>query len=125
ETLRRSKTSLLRDVGTAEADKAALVPKLANELAAIQRNLASLVQDGIENESRRELLLTAPRAGVVTAILTDVGKLAATGQSLLNLIPAGSELEADVYLPASAAGFVRVGSKALLQFQAFPYQKFG
>ena len=30
-----------------------------------------------------------------------------------------------MYLPSRAAGFVRVGTRALLQFQAFPYQKFG
>ncbi|WP_295950959.1 HlyD family efflux transporter periplasmic adaptor subunit [Rhodoferax sp.] len=125
EAIRRSRTSLQRDVGTSEADLATLPDKQANELAAVQRNLASLAQDGIENESRRELLLKAPQAGVVTAILTDVGKLVGAGQPVLNLIPAGSELQADVYLPARAAGFVRVGSQALLQFQAFPYQKFG
>lgn len=125
EGLRRNRTTLQRDIGAAEADKATLPAKLANELAVVQRSLASLAQDGIENESRRELLLTAPQAGVVTAILTDVGKVVAAGQPVLNLIPAGSELQADVYLPARAAGFVRVGSKALLQFQAFPYQKFG
>jgi membrane fusion protein len=125
ETIRRNRTALLRDIGSTEADKAALAPKLANELAAIQRNLASLAQDGIENESRRELLLKAPQAGIVTAIMTDVGKLVGAGQPVLSIIPAGSELQADVYLPARAAGFVRVGSKALLQFQAFPYQKFG
>ena len=71
------------------------------------------------------MLLKSPQAGVVTAILTDQGKLAAPGQPLLNLIPDGAELQADVYLPSRAAGFVRLGTRALLQFQAFPYQKFG
>ncbi|MBT2323612.1 HlyD family efflux transporter periplasmic adaptor subunit [Variovorax paradoxus] len=62
---------------------------------------------------------------MVTAILTDEGKQVIPAQPLLNLIPEGSELQADVYLPSRAAGFVRVGTRALLQFQAFPYQKFG
>ena len=86
---------------------------------------AGIEQDRVENESRRELLLKSPQAGVVTAILTDQGKQAVPGQPLLNLIPDGSELQADVYLPSRAAGFVRMGTRALLQFQAFPYQKFG
>ncbi|MEJ7687572.1 MAG: HlyD family efflux transporter periplasmic adaptor subunit [Variovorax sp.] len=125
ETIRRSRTALLRDVGSVEADQAALPARHLNELAALDRNVSSIEQDRIENESRRELLLKAPQAGVVTAILTDVGKVATAGQPLMNLIPEGSELQADVYLPSRAAGFVRVGTRALLQFQAFPYQKFG
>lgn len=125
ESIRRNETGLLRDMGTVEADMAALPAKHLNELAAIDRGLSSIEQDRVENESRRELLLKSPQAGVVTAILTDRGKLAVPGQPLLNLIPEGSELQADVYLPSKAAGFVRMGTRALLQFQAFPYQKFG
>lgn len=125
ESIRRNETGLLRDLGAAEADIAALPARQLNELAAIDRGLSSIEQDRIENESRRELLLKSPQAGVVTAILTDQGKLAVPGQPLLNLIPERSELQADVYLPSKAAGFVRMGTRALLQFQAFPYQKFG
>jgi membrane fusion protein len=125
ESIRRSQTSLMRDAGAVEADQAALPARHLNELAGIDRSLFSIEQDLIENEARRELLLKAPQAGVVTAILTDTGKWEFAGQPLLNLIPEGSELQADVYLPSRAAGFVRVGTRALLQFQAFPYQKFG
>ena len=99
--------------------------KRANDLSAVDRSMAALEQDRIENESKREIYLRAPEAGVVTAIVVDPGKLAAAGQPLMNLVPDGAELRADVYLPSRAAGFVRVGSDALLQFQAFPYQKFG
>ncbi|NDZ15386.1 hypothetical protein C7T35_25030 [Variovorax sp. WS11] len=125
ESIRRNETSLLRDTGAVEADVAALPVKHLNALAANDRALSSIEQDRVENESRRELLLKSPQAGVVTAILTDRGKLAVPGQPLLNLIPEGSELQADVYLPSRAAGFVRLGTRALLQFKAFPYQKFG
>ncbi|MGJ7491661.1 HlyD family secretion protein [Variovorax sp. ZT4R33] len=125
ETIKRSRMTLLRELASSEADKEALPARHANELSAIERNLAALEQDRIENEARRELLLKAPQPGVVTAIITDVGRPAVPGQTLLSLIPAGAQLQADVYLPSRAAGFVRVGSQALLQFQAFPYQKFG
>ena len=55
----------------------------------------------------------------------DIGKVAVAGQPLLNLIPEGSELQADVCFTTRAAGFVGVGTQALLHFQAFSYQKFG
>lgn len=125
ESIKRNRTSLERDISSSEADLRALPVKHANELSAMDRSIATLEQDRIENESRREVFLKAPVAGLVTAILTDVGKVAAVGQPLLTLIPKDSDLQADVYLPTKSAGFVRVGTRALLQYQAFPYQKFG
>lgn len=125
ENLKRSKTTMLRDLGTLESDLKSLPMKEQNELSSLARNMALLEQDRIENESRREVFLTAPQAGIVTAIFADRGKLAPAGQPLLNLIPVGATMRADVYVPARAVGFIREGSKTLLQYQAFPYQKFG
>ncbi|MBL8524014.1 MAG: HlyD family efflux transporter periplasmic adaptor subunit, partial [Betaproteobacteria bacterium] len=125
ENLKRSRTALQRDLASLESDLKSLPMKEQNELSTVSRNLALLEQDSIENESRRETYLTAPQAGTVTAIFADRGKLAVAGQPLLNLIPGGAKMQADVYVPSRAAGFIRVGSKALLQYQAYPYQKFG
>jgi membrane fusion protein len=125
ENLKRSRTNLLRDIGSLSADTKSLPLKRANELSGVNRSLAMLEQDRIENESRRQLYITAPQTGTVTAIFADPGKLAVAGQPLLNLIPQGSELQADLYVPSRSIGFVREGNRALLQYQAFPYQKFG
>lgn len=125
ENLKRSRTGILRDIDTVASDLKMLPVKQENEISALERNLATLEQDRIENESRREIQLTAPQAGIVTAIAADPGKLAVAGQPLLNLIPQGAGLQADVYVPSRSAGFIRAGSKALLQYQAYPYQKFG
>ena len=56
---------------------------------------------------------------------TNAGKLAIAGQPLFSLIPEGASLQADLYVPSRAAGFIREGSKALMQYQAYPHQKFG
>ncbi|MBT2323613.1 biotin/lipoyl-binding protein [Variovorax paradoxus] len=48
ESIRRSRTGLLRDLGAVDADLAALPAKRLNELAAIDRNLSSIEQDRIE-----------------------------------------------------------------------------
>ena len=125
ENLKRSRTNLLRDIGTLEADAKSLPLKRESEYSGVDRSLAMLEQDRIENESRRQVYITAPQAGTVTAIFADPGKLAVAGQPLLNIIPQGSELYADLYVPSRSIGFVREGSHALLQYQAFPYQKFG
>ncbi len=125
ENMKRVRTNLLRDINATESERKTTPMKQENERSNMARNLAAIEQDRIENESRRELHLVAPQAGVVTALATDLGKLATAGQPLLSIIPTGAGLQADVYVPARAAGFIREGSKALLQYQAYPYQKFG
>lgn len=125
ENLKRSRSALQREADTSESDKAALAAKRDNELSAVDRNLAALEQDRIENETRRELLLQASESGTVTGLLVDAGKLVAANQVLMNVLPSGAKLQANVYLPSRAAGFVHVGTQALVRYQAFPYQKFG
>lgn len=125
ENLKRSRTSLQRDLASVDTELKSLPLKRENELSNLERNLASLEQDRIEVESRRETMLIAPQSGIVTALATDRGKLAVAGQTVLSIIPEGATLQAELYIPARSAGFVREGSKTLLQYQAFPYQKFG
>ena len=43
----------------------------------------------------------------------------------MTLVPAGSRLEARLYGPSRAIGFVRPGQRVLLRYEAFPHQKFG
>ena len=125
ETLNRAKTSLQRDLAAIVSEEKALPIRRANELAALDRSLSGLEQDKIEVESRREIQITAPQAGTITAIATDVGKIVQAGQPILSVIPKGASMQADLYIAARSAGFIREGSRTLLQYQAFPYQKFG
>ena len=43
----------------------------------------------------------------------------------LTVLPAGAALEAEIYAPSRAAGFIRPGMQVLLRYEAYPYQKFG
>jgi membrane fusion protein len=49
----------------------------------------------------------------------------AAEQRVASLLPAGSVLEAELYAPSRAAGFIHPGTAVLLRYDAFPYQKFG
>ena len=44
---------------------------------------------------------------------------------MLSILPAGSQLEAQLLVPSSAIGFVEPGNRVVLRYQAYPYQKFG
>ncbi len=78
-----------------------------------------------DNEARREFVVRAPQDGVVTAITATPGQTVGANQALASLLPAGAELEAEIYAPSRSVGFVKPGMQVLLRFQAYPYQKFG
>jgi membrane fusion protein len=47
------------------------------------------------------------------------------GVALASLVPADAKLQAHLYAPSSAVGFLRPEQPVLLRYDAFPYQKFG
>lgn len=71
------------------------------------------------------LVITAPVAGVVADLSVAPGQHVKPQTSLATIIPAGGALEAWLYAPSRAVGFVQVGQPVRLRLEAFPYQKFG
>ena len=45
--------------------------------------------------------------------------------ALASLVPSGAQLQAHLFAPSGAVGFVRPRQEVRLRFEAFPYQKFG
>lgn len=62
---------------------------------------------------------------MVSAINADPGQAVVTNQTLASLLPSGTVLQAELYAPSRAAGFIKPGMAVLLRYQAFAYQKFG
>ena len=90
-----------------------------------ERQLASLSQSMAQNEQQRAVVLRAPLAGVVSTVLLKPGQMVSAGQPLLSILPAGSVMQAQLLVPSRAIGFIEPGSRVVLRYQAFPYQKFG
>ena len=95
------------------------------ERANIDRQVAALEQEIAGTEAQRQIVIPAPQAGTVTAIQAELGSNVNTAAPLMNIVPAGRKLEAQLFGPSRAVGFVRPGQRVLLRYQAFPYQKFG
>lgn len=121
----RSKIASERDAVALQADLINFPTRERNEVAGLDRSIAEIAATGFENEAHRESYVLAPEDGMVTAFQIDRGKQASPAQPLMSLIPAGTQIRADLYVPSRSVGFVRTGSVAQLQYQAFPYQKFG
>ena len=43
----------------------------------------------------------------------------------MTIVPSGSELQAELYVPSRAAGFIAEGQVVRLLYDAFPYTRFG
>lgn len=97
----------------------------AAKLNDLRRQMAQIEQVLAQNEADRATVLRAPADGMVSAILIKPGQTVTAGQSLLAVMPQNSSLQAQLLVPSSAIGFVRVGTSVALHYQAFPYQKFG
>lgn len=123
--LQRIKTSHQRELAAAHAELNEARFAATREQANLQRNVAGVEQDLIENESRREFVVTAAQGGVITAMTAELGQMVGANQALASILPEGSKLEAEIYAPSHAIGFVKPGMKVLLRYQAYPYQKFG
>jgi len=123
--LERLRGANQRDYASTEAEDRDLQFQARRDETTLKRNALAIQQDLAESEARREIQVIAPTAGVVTAITVEVGKPVSADSTLTSVLPAGSELEAEIYAPSRAVGFIKPGMKVLLRYQAYPYQKFG
>jgi membrane fusion protein len=72
----------------------------------------------------------APVSGFVTAISTHAGATVTADQTVAVIVPASDKanagpLEAELWAPSRAIGFVKPGAKVRLMYDAFPVQTFG
>ena len=91
---------------------------LQGELSAAELRIAEI-------NGRRAYVIRAPIAGRVSSLQATVGKPADPRQLQLSIVPDGSVLQAELFVPTRAAGFVRHGQRVRILYEAFPYQNFG
>lgn len=123
--LMRNRMATIRDRLELEGQLNDLPMKSFSEIAALNRNKSQLSQEIAQVEVRREIVVPAPQDGTATAIMAERGGSASPSTALLTIVPSDADLEAHLYAPSRAIGFLRAGQPVYLRYQAFPYQKFG
>lgn len=108
-----------------ESELAALPRQHEQQKALLSAELARLSQQFSEMSVRGEVVLTAPVAGRVTNLVTQIGSMAQAGKSVLTILPENSSLYAVLLVPTRAFGFIHPGQQTRLRYEAFPYQRFG
>ena len=125
ESLQREFSRLNREIEQVRTEQQNLPEEQGIKISQLDREITSVEQAIAESEARREIVITAPQAGVVTAIQAEPGGTAMTNIPLLTIVPDGSKLQAQMFAPSRSVGFIKPGDKVLLRYQPFPYQNFG
>lgn len=121
----RDATALQREISEVKLELSTFEPKAMNRRSAMERDIGALDQELTEYESRRNIVITAPNAGMVTTVLAERGQYSDPETPLLSIIPKDSHLEARLLMPTRAIGFVEPEQTVAIRYQAFPYQRFG
>ena len=123
--LERQRATRLREIAALQAQRRELPLQAQSAQGAIDRDLAALAQQAAETEARQRIVVRAPQDGVVSGVLAALGQTVTPAVALASLLPADAQLQAQLFAPSSAVGFVRANQQVQLRYQAFPYQKFG
>ena len=93
--------------------------------ASIQEQLHALAMEESRLRSEGAARLLAPRSGKIASVRVRVGDGVRPGQVLLDIVPEGGELQARLFAPPAAMGFVEPGQEVRVYIDAFPYERHG
>jgi membrane fusion protein len=137
QSMERVRLSLLHDQQVLVQDRQAAQAQWQNDLQQLERGEESIQQEADENASKKTFVVVAPTLSAaskikryrVAALGPALGQAVQSGQLLVTLVPESEDgevqLEAHLYAPTRAAGFVQPGQWVHLRYAAYPYQKFG
>jgi membrane fusion protein len=125
ETLVQQQIDLQQQLDSLVNQQKQLPSIASNEQNDTNRERSTVTQTILQNEMLHSMVVRAPRDGVVTSVLIKQGQTVSPAQPLFSMLPVGSVLQAQFFVPSRAIGFIERGDHVVLRYEAFPYQKFG
>jgi membrane fusion protein len=125
DTLRQQLSAKEGEVVELRYALAQLPGRSANRIATLRVAAAEIDSRLAEAEGQRAYLVVAPTSGRVSTVQASVGNQADPTRPLLSIVPEGDELQAVLFVPERAIGFVAPGQDVRLSLDAFPFQRFG
>ena len=125
KNLDRQRAALARETAALEGQRRELPLQTRNRTAELEREAAAIAREAADSEAVSEIVIRAPTDGTVGAVSAERGQTAPKDTALASLLPADAQLQAHLYAPSSALGFLRPDQVVQLRVAAFPYQKFG
>lgn len=122
---------LKRELAAVAAEKVAFTKnwrqKTMEDLLSTSRDRDALREQLQKADMRHKLVtLTSPSDAVVLDIAKlSQGSVIKEAEPLITLVPLDAELEAEARIDSSDVGYVKVGDKARLKLDAYPFQRHG
>ena len=98
---------------------------MAGKVQVLRSELATTEQRITEISGRRAYVIRAPTEGRVSMLQATIGQFADPRQLQMEIVPTDSILQAELFVPTRAIGFVQPGQEIRILYDAFPYQQFG
>ena len=124
-SLRQEEIEARSEVNQARAALGNLVTTEAKTMNDVNASVQNLSQQQAQMRGEQSYTLVAPIAGRVTALQTSIGRAVSASVPLMIIIPQDAKLLATLYAPSRAIGSVKPGDEVRLQYDTFPYQRFG
>ncbi|MDE2401127.1 MAG: HlyD family efflux transporter periplasmic adaptor subunit [Burkholderiales bacterium] len=125
QTLQRQRSAAQADLALARDEQTRLSAQHRVTRAGLDRDLLTLQQEVVQRRGARVTLLKAPVDGIVSGLLASAGQVTPAGATLASIVPSRSPMEAVLYVPSTAIGFIKAGQNVRVSYDAFPYQRFG
>jgi membrane fusion protein len=125
QALRRQRSQVERDLGAAKMEEPQIQLRSRAQVEQVERQLSELREGMSQVEAKRETVIRAPMAGIVTNVAVNRGQSIAADASFATVLPKGSGLHVELLVPTRAIGFVAKGQEVVLRYDAFPYERFG
>ncbi len=132
QALQRTHSGLQRELETLRAELAELPMRKRTQVAELERGITQAEQDLIDIQSKKEIVVTSPQAGVISGLAVKTSQLVSIDRSLMMLLPENKkdqsksgELEAHLFAQSKDVGFLSAGQNVSIRYGAYPYQKFG
>ena len=104
---------------------ARLPSEVAQTRASVLGAIEALEEKRASAAAQNGFSLIASTAGTITSLQAQAGQPVESAKPLMTLIPQGSVLQAELYVPSRAIAFVSEGQPVRLLFDAFPHTRFG
>lgn len=125
QTLKRQWTGAQAELAQARDERDRLLAQHEVERASLGRDLLGLEQEQVQRRGAHVMLLKAPIDGVVSGLSATMGQRVSAGAVMASVVPTGSAMQAVLYVPSTAMGFIKPGQTVRVRYDAFPYQRFG
>ncbi len=125
EAARRARLAMDREISALVSERESARARSRAQAAGVSSQRASVSQERLERDFALRAAIVAPVDGTLAALPVEEGQMVTAGTALAAIIPSGSVLEAHLFAPSRAIGFVRPGQQVTLRYLAFPHQKFG